>query len=314
MKYKEWLNEWLSNYVKITLKHRTFIEYSSIVFGHIVPFLGDFEMEELTARTVQNFVNEMIKNGNLKNGKGLSSSSVNLIINVLKKSVYSAYNFGLIDNYFVDKISRPKTYEKSVECFTKNEQRQIIGAVTKKTNDPFIGILITLYTGLRLGELLALEWGDIDFVRGMININKSCHDGKCDGKSFGRIIDTPKTFSSNRIIPIPKQIIPLLKKMKQDCKCKNVISDNGDTIAVRTYQRRFSVLLQGLGIKHRGFHSLRHTFATRALECGMDVKTLSEILGHKSPTITLNRYVHSMIDHKKDMMNLVGKSFSTERS
>lgn len=308
MIYKDWLNEWLNNYVKITAKHRTFIEYSSIVFGHIIPLLGNFDMEELTLQKLQIFVNEMMLKGNLKNGKGLSSSSVNLIINVLKKSIRSAYNFGIVTHCFVDKIIRPKLYEKNIECFSKNEQKQIINAVIKDINQPLIGTVITLYTGVRIGELLALEWTDIDFHSGLLYINKSCHDGKTDNNTFGRIIETPKTNSSKRVIPIPKQLLPLLRDMKKRCSGKYVISNNGKIISVRTYQRRFSILLQNLNIKHRGFHVLRHTFATRALECGMDVKTLSEILGHKSPTITLNRYVHSMLDHKKNMMNIVGKN------
>ena len=86
-----------------------------------------------------------------------------------------------------------------------------------------------------------------------------------------------------------------------------MVSSGGKPVSVRSYQRTFELLLRRLGIPHRGFHAPRHTFATRALECGMDVKTLSEILGHKSPTVTVNRYVHSLIEHKKAMMNLVGK-------
>lgn len=310
MKYKDWLVEWLNNYIKISVKHRTFSEYSSIVFAHIIPALGEYELDELTSQKLQKFVSDLLQNGNLKNGGGLSSGSVNLILGVLKKSLNSAVDFGIAEKSFADKIIRPKMQEKHVECFSKKEQREILEAVMLEKNRILKGVVICLFTGLRIGELLALEWSDIDFVNRTLNVNKSCHDGKIEDSSFGRIIDTPKTFSSKRIIPIPKQLIPFLRDMKKESKSKNVISKDGKFLAVRCYQRSFSVLLKELGIPHKSFHALRHTFATRALECGMDVKTLSEILGHKSPTLTLNRYVHSMIEHKRDMMNLVGKSFS----
>lgn len=308
MKYKEWLVEWLDNYIKITVKQRTFVEYGSVVFKHIIPVLGEYELDDLTPQKMQNFVSELLKNGNLKTRNGLSSSSVNLIISIIKKSLRTAFNFGYTDKYVADNIIRPKSLEKQVECLTKAEQEKIVNAVLKNPCNSLIGIVICLYTGLRIGELLALQWTDIDFVNGVLDINKSCHDGKTDANTFGRIIDTPKTISSKRVIPLPKQLIPILRQLKRTSQSKEVITDNGNLIAVRTYQRYFTILLKKLNIPHRGFHSLRHTFATRALECGMDVKTLSEILGHKSPTITLNRYVHSMIEHKKDMMNLVGKS------
>lgn len=98
--------------------------------------------------------------------------------------------------------------------------------------------------------------------------------------------------------------------MAKNAKSSYIIENNGKPISTRTYQRNFETLLKRLRIPHRGFHALRHTFATRAMECGMDVKTLSEILGHKNATVTLNRYAHSFMDHKKDMMNRIGKLYN----
>ena len=95
--------------------------------------------------------------------------------------------------------------------------------------------------------------------------------------------------------------------MKKKSKCEFVIADGEKPVFIRSYQRTFELLLKKLKLPHKGFHSLRHTFATRALECGMDVKSLSEILGHKNPTVTLNRYAHSLLEHKTAMMNRLGK-------
>ncbi len=106
---------------------------------------------------------------------------------------------------------------------------------------------------------------------------------------------------------MPKRILAILKEHKKRSKSEYVVSDNGKPIYLRSYQRTFELLLKKLNIPHKGFHALRHTFATRALECGMDVKTLADILGHKNPQITLNRYVHSLMDHKRMMMNKLDK-------
>ena len=253
------------------------------------------------------FVTELLTKGNLKTGKGLSANSANAIITVVQNSLKTAYGLGFAKEYIADKIKRPRATEKKVECFSSAEQKKIEQYIISKNKPKLIGIVLCLYTGLRIGELLALEWSDIDFTKGELYVNKTCHDGKNDTGTFSRITDKPKTESSMRTIPLPKQIIPLLREAKKKSHSTFVVSNGEKSISVRSYQRSFASLLEKLEIPHRGFHSLRHTFATRALECGMDVKTLSEILGHKSPTVTLNRYVHSLMDHKKDMMNRLGK-------
>ena len=121
-------------------------------------------------------------------------------------------------------------------------------------------------------------------------------------------IDSPKTNNSKRIIPLPQSLIFELEKMKQSSTSKYIITTRHNTMVdPRTYQRTFKSILRKCNIKEKNFHSLRHTFATRALETGMDVKTLSDILGHKNSMITLNRYSHSMFDYKMEMMNKLGR-------
>ena len=214
---------------------------------------------------------------------------------------------GMVSEYIGDKIKRPRASEKKVECFSVSEQKKIEQYVLNKGNTRFFGVLLCLYTGLRIGELLALEWSDIDMSKGELRVNKTCHYGKGENGVFGRITDIPKTQSSIRTIPIPKQLMPRLRDVKKKSPSTHIVSNGSNLISIRSYQRSFSALLKKLNIPHRGFHSLRHTFATRALECGIDLKTLSEILGHKNPTVTLNRYAHSLMEHKKEMMNKLGK-------
>ena len=308
MKYKEWLREWLESYIKPSSKQKTYIRYSEIVSQHIVGSLGDYEMDELTPLILQRFATELLHSGNLKTGKGLSANSVNGIVTVIQNSLKVAYGIGQTSEYTADKIKRPKAREKQVTCFTPTEQKQIEQAVLNGKKAKMFGVVLCLYTGLRIGELLALEWSDIDLHKGIITVSKSCHDGKDDNGQFARITDTPKTETSEREIPFPKQLIPYLRNLKKDSNSVYVVaSDSDKLISVRAYQRSFELFLKRLHIPHKGFHSLRHTFATRALECGMDVKTLSEILGHKNANVTLNRYVHSLMEHKREMMNRLGK-------
>ena len=303
MKYIDWLIQWLENYIRPSVKVRTYERYRLIIEQHIKDKVGGIELDDLNPLVLQSFITELLQSGNRKTGKGLSANSVNAVISVIQSSLKMAHLLGLTKEYTADKLKRPKLKEKSVECFTLAEQKQIEYAIRSCKKDKLYGIILCLYSGLRIGELMALQWSDIDFVEGVLTVSKSCHDGK-----NGLVIDEPKTTTSRRMIPLPKQLLPILKWLKKRSNSPFVVSASGSAVSVRSYQRSFELLLKKLKISHKGFHSLRHTFATRALECGMDVKTLSEILGHKNPTVTLNRYAHSLMEHKANMMNRLGKT------
>lgn len=274
--------------------------------------LGEYELDELTPLVLQRYITELIESGNMKTGKGLAANSVNGIITVIQNSLKLAYALGTIKEYAADKIRRPKTKEKEVTCFTLSEQKKIERAALAGKKTKWLGIVVCLYTGLRIGELLALEWKDVDFQKGMLTVSKSRHEGKDENGRYAHIVESPKTVSSRRCIPLPKQILCELRMLKRKSRSLYVISNGESSIPVRSYQRSFERLLKKLDIPHKGFHALRHTFATRALECGMDVKMLSELLGHKDPAVTLRRYVHSLMEQKKEMMNKVGNTYFKE--
>ncbi len=303
MKYQKWLEEWQEHYVRIATKQRTAARYADLISNHIVPQIGNCEISEISAINLQKLVSQLLSCGNKKTGKGLSSSTVNSIVTVMQSSLSVAHGLGLILHNPASNIKRPKLTEKRVECFTILEQKQIEQAVFSDMRPIMFGIVLCLYTGLRIGELLALTWQDIDFTNGMLSVTKTCYDGKNAQGRFERIVDSPKTQSSSRVIPLPKKILLFLSEIKRKEQTEWVIVKKETPPSVRTYQRTFASLLQKLHIAHRGFHALRHTFATRAIECGIDVKTLSEILGHQNANITLNRYAHSLWEHKIDMMN-----------
>lgn len=302
MKYIDWLMQWLENYVRPSVKVRTYERYKLIIEQHIRDKIGGMKLDALSPLALQSLITELLQSGNKRTGKGLSANSVNAVISVIQSSLKAAHMLGLTKEDTADKLKRPKLKEKSVECFALAEQKQIEQAILNGKKDKLYGIILCLYSGLRIGELMALQWSDIDFVKGVLTVSKSCHDGK-----DGLIIDEPKTATSRRMIPLPKQLLPVMKALKRRSVSPFVVSASGNPVSVRSYQRSFELLLKKLKIPHKGFHSLRHTFATRAIECGMDVKTLSEILGHKNPTVTLNRYAHSLMEHKADMMNRLGK-------
>lgn len=306
MKYKVWFEEWLTHYIRPSSKQRTFEQYSRAAQIHILPYLGDIELTDLTPFVLQKFITGLTENGNKRTGKGLSPNFVKTILSIVQNSLKTAHLVGYLPEYSANKIKRPKPKEKQVECFSAWEQKKIEEAALSAKKDKYRGIILCLYTGLRIGELLALTWNDIDFDKNILSVTKTCHDGNENGKHI-RIIDTPKTENSRRQIPLPKTLVKILKEMKKKSKCEFVIADGEKPVFIRSYQRTFELLLKKLKLPHKGFHSLRHTFATRALECGMDVKSLSEILGHKNAMITLNRYAHSLWEHKAEMMNKLSK-------
>lgn len=300
MKYKDWLNEYLETYVKSVAKERTYNKYHNHIERHIQKELGKYEIEELSIQVLQKFIMNLLN-------KKFAPNTVNSIITLVKTSLKRAVVAGCASVQHGDVLIRPKTREKQVECFSLQEQRKIEKFISESKKVKLFGVVLCLYTGIRIGELLALTWKDVDMNKKTLSIKKSCHDTWQNGEYIKKI-DTPKTENSYRIIPIPKQLIPKLKELKEQSKNDYVIEDKFNYgIKVRSYQKTFENLLKKINLSHKCFHSLRHTFATRALECGMDIRTLAEILGHSNPTITLKRYAHSMLEHKKEMMDRVGK-------
>ena len=173
-----------------------------------------------------------------------------MVISVVQNSLKTAHLVGIANEYVANKIKRPKTKEKQVEWFSCQEQKKIENYVLNNGKDKLFGVVLCLYTGLRIGELLALTWDDIDFGKGLLFVSKTCHDGN-DGKNHIRIIDSPKTIHSRRVIPLPKQILSLLKGVKKRSKCDFIVADGKKPVFVRSYQRPLEFHLNKLNISHR---------------------------------------------------------------
>lgn len=303
MKLNKWLTIWLDKYEKNKIKAKTYFIYQNHIELHINPILGNYELKKITAPLIQDFINYKLEKGNLLNGKPLSTNTVFVIISILKNAIKSAVRLGLIHHDFFYLLSIPRLKQKEIHAFSLQEQKKIESYCFQSKKSNYFGVILCLYTGIRIGELLALTWDDIDFKNQFLYVRHTLT--KIRNETF---LDEPKTKKSKRVIPLSATLLQYLKSMKKNSQSNFVIATKSNNfVSIRSYQRTFMSILENCHIPYHNFHSLRHTFATRSLESGIDVKTLSEILGHSNATTTLNRYAHSMWNYKVMMMNKLGK-------
>lgn len=306
--FKDWILEWLMKQ-KNYIKESTYANYSNAVFNHIIPSLGIYTLDKINHQLLQNFLIDMFYNGRLDNKGGLSEKSVKDIATILKCSLKSAMNQELMKNINLD-FNYPKSGNKSkIYILSKSEQRKITNYTLENLNSRTLGILVSLYTGIRIGELCALQWKDINFKKGFISINKTLQRVYIKENEIGTskiIISTPKTKNANRDIPLSSNLLQILTKFKNKDNFY-LLSGKEKYIEPRTYRKYFNKVLKEAKINHINFHSLRHTFATNCIKLGADYKTVSEILGHSNVNITLNLYVHPGMSQKKKCINMITK-------
>lgn len=304
MTVKELLFTWLDNYKKDRVKPRTYSRYQNIIELHLIPDLGDIPIENLKRRMILDFLSKKKKDGNLRSGDTMSSASTNLMLTVLGMAFEYATDMELCEDNPCLRLKRIPDDCKQIEAFTRDEQKKIETFIQDSDDRRLFGILLGFYSGMRIGELIALEWSDIDFDKGIIHVSKTAYRDKSKTGKWEVCIDKPKTKSSERVIPLPVCIVDLLKEYSKSAKSDYVVENKkGERMSIRSYQYIFEKLTEKAGVRKLNFHAIRHSFATRAVECGMDIKTLSEIMGHTDASVTLNRYAHSMLDTKITMMN-----------
>lgn len=308
--YKDWIYTWLLE-KKDYIKESTYANYSNNIFNHIIPKLGNYYLNELNHKVIQDFLLELSKNGRKDNNGGLAEKTIKDITIIIKGSIKKGINEDKIKHIELT-FNYPKdNKENKLYVLTKREQSKITNYVLENINSRNIGLLISLYSGIRIGELCALRWEDVDFKKNCLTINKTIQRVyiKDKNKNISKvIITTPKTKNANREIPINKDFLEILKKVKSD-KEHYILTGNEKYIEPRTYRKYFNKVLDELKIKHFNFHSLRHTFATNCISLGVDYKTVSELLGHANVNITLNLYVHPRYSQKKKCIDLVCKVF-----
>lgn len=285
------------------VKRSSMSAYILITENHLLPAFGKYE--NITEQMVQKFVLETMQ-------KGLSKKSVKDCIITLKMIMkYGSKNM-LIDYHLWDIKYPTDRTSSNIEVFSISEHKKAIGYIKEHLTFRNMGIYICLCTGMRIGEICALQWGDIDIEKGVIHIRRTIQRIYVigDERKTELYIDTPKTKNAIRSIPIVNHLLatlkPLVKLMNQEFY---VLTNDAKPTEPRTYRSYYKSLMQHLELPPLKFHVLRHSFATRCLESKADVKTVSVLLGHSNISTTLNLYVHPNDEQKKSVINNVFKNF-----
>ncbi len=302
--FKELCEEWLAS-AKLRVKHSSFCCYEKLINKHILPYFEDIGYGELGTPIINEFSDHKLKFGKVNGFGGLSAKSVHDILVVMRSvAKYAEREYGYRNP--MRNISMPKSESKEAEVFDKDERCRLQNYLRSDLTESNLGILLTMYSGLRIGELCALTWDDIDFKNGVVHVSKALQrvpDKSGKGKT-ALIVTSPKSKTSVRDIPVPAFVLDILK---QNERSGYILSGTNKPVEPRTMQNRFKAVLKDCGVRSANFHLIRHTYATVCIESGFDTKTVSELLGHSNVNITLNRYVHSSMEMKKkcvDKLNL----------
>lgn len=300
--FRDVISLWQKTNVK-RYKGATALKYENLINNHILPALGGYKVSELNKVLLAGFMAAKLNHGRMDRTGGLSPSYVRSIMLVVLEIIDFAAeeNLRSVPNARIHKPPLEKNELEILDAITQSHLEKQLIAAPDKTG---AGILLSLNTGLRIGEVCALKWTDIDFENAILHIRATVARVKDEtGRRITKlIIDKPKTKSSLRDIPISKRLMEILVPLYKKRKSEYVISDKAGFVSPRTYEYRFHKVLEEHNVKPLNYHALRHTFATRCIEHGVDVKTLSEILGHSSVAITLNTYVHSSMERKREQL------------
>lgn len=297
--FSEALERWLKNchgYVKAS----TYENYYYSMQKYILPYFRRYKVERITDLQVKDFVRHICNNTSLS--RCYQRKILQIFKTALKRILYDDENTATI----INALALPRTLYtlKPVEVFSASEQSRIEERLLINEGKKDIGLFICFYTGIRLGELCALRWDSIDLESKTMTISQTLiriRNFEAEGPKTKLILSSPKSRSSTRKIPLPDFLCGMLHGQMLQAKSKEdyILSNSSMPVDPRTFQRYYERILASAGVYHRKFHAIRHTFATRALEVGIDVRTLSEILGHSGITSTLNTYAHSLLEQKR---------------
>lgn len=290
-------------YKRPYVKQSTMAAYVLILENHILPTFG--EDNSLPEHSVQAFVLHKIESG-------LSTKSVKDILIVLKMVMKFGVKKEWMTYYEWDIKYPPNSENKVLDVLSVSNHRKILNHIQSHFTFMGLGIYISLSTGLRIGEICALKWSDINVTDGKLTVNRTIEriyiiEG--EKKHTELVINTPKTKNSCREIPMNKEMLGMLKPLKKVVNDDYYILTNDERpIEPRTYRNYYKRLMEKLDIPKLKYHGLRHSFATRCIEVGCDYKTVSVLLGHSNISTTLNLYVHPNMEQKKRCIDKVFKS------
>lgn len=285
--------EWLK-INKVTLKISTFNYYSNIINKHILPTFGDLKISQITEIMIYDFM--------YNKKRQINETTVKQIMVIFKALLkYVGLNYD---------IKLPKTHKKIIDVLSNSELKKLHNYAVSNINRYTLGILISLHTGLRLGEICALKWSNINFETKLLTVENTLTRVKIsDNNSIKKtrlMLNTAKTDNSVRVIPLNKVILKYLENYKREKTISGdifVLTNSLKLIDSRTFYYNYKKILKQLGMPDYTFHILRHTFATRCCYLGFDIKSLSEVLGHSNIKTTLSIYVHSNLEYKKEFFD-----------
>lgn len=305
-------SEWLGA-IRPHIKASSYVKYVNSLNAYLVPAFASKAIESISRSDVSLLCTELTQRGGIRS-KGLSPKTVTDTLSILR----SIFDFAVDEkNLSVANISgvSVKAAYSTLRVLSGNEQERLEAVLREDLSPCNLGILLCLYTGIRLGEVCSLTWNDISTSEQTIAVNKTMQriqrfEGK--GKKTEVVISSPKSECSIRTIPLPDSISRVLEQERKQNNAYVLTGISGKYIEPRTMENRFKKVLKKARIEDANFHALRHTFATRCIELGFDIKSLSEILGHASVNITLNRYVHPSMELKQKNMNMLSDIFSVK--
>lgn len=294
--------------IKPHIKESTCNKYQNLMESYIFPVFGEISISNITHNMLETHCNELLKTGGIKN-IGLSSKTISDILSVVHGIMQYALKNGIqvvCDTHLI----KIKHQTSEMRILSRNEQNQLCQYLYSDLSSYNIGILVCLFTGLRIGEICALRWEDISFSEQTIRVHQTLQriQDRSNGSSKTKIIiTTPKSSCSIRTIPIPDNLIKLMKNYQTSKTGYFLTNSNEKYLEPRNMQYHFKIALKKSSVALVNYHTLRHTFATRCIELGFDVKSLSEILGHSNVNITMNRYVHPSMELKNENMQRLSK-------
>lgn len=287
---------WLQS-KKNCVKSSTYCNYKRNLEDYIYPSIGGLKYSLITKQQLNDLVEKLLVSGR-KDGKGgLSKGTVKDIITILKSvSKFAHYEFKLKN--ICENLKLFKVKKNEIQALSNNERKKLETYLLDNIKLSNICIILSLYTGLRVGEICGLQWQDFNFKQGSLSVTKTVERISLGNGKTKVVVEPPKTESSIRKVYMPPFITALLNDHK-DTPEKYVLTGKLKPSEPRALQYKFKRILGKTNIRDMSFHSLRHTYATLCIEKGMDIKTLSELLGHSDVKITLNTYVHSSDSLKK---------------